>query len=411
MNSSGGSSRIVIIGAGHAGGRAAAALRTSGHLGPITLLGEEVYPPYERPPLSKDILDGAMEVSQAYLHPLDWYKEHDIELRLGNRVESIDRLNKELIIEDGGKQSYDSLLITTGARPRPLLVPGFIGPKIFYLRDINDSLALRQQLRSGVRIAIIGAGLIGLEIAAVARKKGAEVIVLELARQVLTRVCPDVVSEYIVSLHQSNGVVLKTGIEVSRFEQSLDGVKIHTSSGEIFEVDIVSIGIGSIPNAEIAALAGIAVNNGIVVDEFGRSSDPDIFAAGDVAQHFNPVLKRSIRLESWQNAQSQANAVARTMAGQETSYSEVPWFWTDQYQVNLQIAGAPLKWDCLVMRGSVLDNGFTVFQLDAGIPVAVVTVNNGRDMRPGMKMIEIGRTVDPLLLADKSIKLQEFCRN
>jgi 3-phenylpropionate/trans-cinnamate dioxygenase ferredoxin reductase subunit len=270
---------------------------------------------------------------------------------------------------------------------------------------------LRQQLRSGVRIAIIGAGLIGLEIAAVARKKGAEVIVLELARQVLTRVCPDVVSEYIVSLHQSNGVVLKTGIEVSRFEQSLDGVKIHTSSGEIFEVDIVSIGIGSIPNAEIAALAGIAVNNGIVVDEFGRSSDPDIFAAGDVAQHFNPVLKRSIRLESWQNAQSQANAVARTMAGQETSYSEVPWFWTDQYQVNLQIAGAPLKWDCLVMRGSVLDNGFTVFQLDAGIPVAVVTVNNGRDMRPAMKMIEIGRTVDPLLLADKSIKLQEFCRN
>jgi len=411
VNSSGGSSRIVIIGAGHAGGRAAAALRTSGHLGPITLLGEEVYPPYERPPLSKDILDGAMEVSQAYLHSLDWYREHDIELRMGSRVDSIDRLNKELIFEDGGKESYDSLLITTGARPRPSMVPGGTGPSIFYLRDINDCLALRQQLRPGIRLAVIGAGLIGLEIAAAARKKGADVIVLELAKQVLTRVCPELVSEYILSLHESNGVVVKTGIEVSRFEQCPEGVKIHTISGEIFEVGIVSIGIGSIPNAEIAALAGISVNNGIVVDEFGRSSDPDIFAAGDVAQHFNPVLKRSIRLESWQNAQSQSNAVARTMAGNETSYSEVPWFWTDQYQVNLQIAGAPLKWDCLVMRGSVLDNGFTVFQLDAGIPVAVVTVNNGRDMRPAMKMIEMGRTVDPLRLADKSIKLQEFCRN
>jgi 3-phenylpropionate/trans-cinnamate dioxygenase ferredoxin reductase subunit len=291
------------------------------------------------------------------------------------------------------------------------MIPGAIGPRIFYLRDINDSLALRQQLRPGIRLAVIGAGLIGLEIAAVARKKGVDVLVLELAKQVLTRVCPEVVSEYILSLHESNGVVVKTGIEVSRFEQSLEGVKIYTISGEIFEVDIVSIGIGSIPNAEIAALAGIAVNNGIVVDEFGRSSDPDIFAAGDVAQHFNPVLNRSLRLESWQNAQSQSNAVARTMAGKETTYSEVPWFWTDQYQVNLQIAGSPLKWDFLVMRGSILDKGFTVFQLDAGIPVAAVTVNNGRDMRPAMKMIEMGRTVDPLLLADTSVKLQEFCRN
>lgn len=400
---------IVIIGAGHAGGRAAEALRAAGHAGPITILGNEGHPPYERPPLSKDLLGGIIEVGKTYIRPPGWYEEADIVLRMNSPVTHIDRVAQQVRLADGSAIAYDSMLIATGARPRRLAIPGADGPRVFYLRDIRDSLALRQQLHPGARVAVIGAGFIGLEIAAVARKQGAQVTVLEQAPHVLARVAAPQIGEYLVALHRSKGVDIRTGIAVTRIEDTGSELRLHTADGAIFPADIVTVGIGSVPNAELAAAAGLAVRDGIVVDEFGRTSDPAIRAAGDVTQHFNPLLKRHLRLESWKNAQNQAIAVAGAMAGSATPYAEIPWFWTDQYDVNLQMAGAPLKWDQLVWRGNPAGPSFTLFQLDAGIPVAAVTINNGRDMRFAIELIALGRAVDPAVLADKSAKLQDLC--
>lgn len=403
--------RVVIIGAGHAGGRAAEALRSAGHAGPITILGDEGHPPYERPPLSKDLLGGVMEIDKTYLHPLNWYEEVDIALRMNSPVVRIDRVAKQVRLADDSAVPYDALLIATGARPRRLAIPGADGARVFYLRDIRDSLALRQHLLPGARVAIIGAGFIGLEIAAIARKLGAEVMVLEQAPHVLGRVAAPEIGEYLVGLHRANGVDLRTGIAVTSIEDTGSGLRIHTAGGISFAVDIAAIGIGSIPNAELAEAAGLAVRDGIVVDEFGRTSDPAIHAVGDVTQHYNPLLERHLRLESWQNAQNQAIAVAGSIAGSPTPYAEIPWFWTDQYDVNLQMAGAPLKWDQLVWRGEPGDHKFTLFQLNAGIPVAAVTANNGRDMHFAMRLIASGQAIEPTVLADKSVKLQDLCRH
>jgi NADPH-dependent 2,4-dienoyl-CoA reductase/sulfur reductase-like enzyme len=401
---------IVIIGAGQAGGRAAEALRSAGHAGPITILGNEGHPPYERPPLSKDLLGGAIEVDKTYIRPHAWYQSADIALRMNSSVVHIDRLAQRVQLEDASTIAYDSILIATGARPRRLAIPGADGPRVFYLRDIDDSLALRQQLRPGARVAVIGAGFIGLEIAAIARKQGAEVIVLELAPQVLARVAAPEIGEYLLTLHRNNGVEIRTGVAVTSIEDTGSELRIHTADGEMVPADLATIGIGSVPNSELAGAAGLVVRDGIVVDEFGRTSDPAISAAGDVTQHFNPLLKRHLRLESWQNAHNQAIAVAGAMAGAAKPYAEIPWFWTDQYHVNLQMAGAPLKWDQLVWRGMPTDPNFTLFQLDEGIPVAVATVNNGRDMRFAMQLIALGRAVAPAVLADKSVKLADLCR-
>lgn len=401
---------IVIVGAGHAGGRAAEALRSVGHAGPITIVGSEEHPPYERPPLSKELLSGAMEVDKTYIKPHAWYAESDIALRLNNPAAEIDRVAQRVRLDDGATVPYDSLLIATGARPRRLTIPGADSPRVFYLRDIRDSLALRQMFHPGLRIAVIGAGFIGLEIAASARKHEVDVVVLERAPQVLGRVAPQEIGDYLAALHRASGVDIRTGVVVTSIEDTGSELRIHTADGETISADIATVGIGSIPNAELADAAGIAVRDGILVDEYGRTSDPAISAAGDVTQHFNPLLKRHLRLESWQNAQNQATAVAAIMAGSATPYAEIPWFWTDQYHVNLQMAGAPLKWDQLVWRGMPSERNFTLFQLDAGVPVAAITANNARDMRFATKLIALGRPVDPVLLSYESVKLQDIYR-
>ncbi len=410
MNATDNNRHIVIVGAGHAGGCAAQALRAAGHAGLITMLGDEAHPPYERPPLSKDLLSGAIEIDQTYLRPHSWYQDANVLLRMNNPVVDIDRAAQRIRLQDGDTVPYDAMLIATGARPRPLTIPGAQGQRVFYLRNIADSLALRKQIQPGVRVAIIGAGFIGLEIAAIARKQGADVIVLERAPHVLARVAAPEVGAYLAALHQANGVEIVTDIAVSAIEDCGDELLVHAADGVVFAADIVAVGIGSLPNAELAGAAGLDVRDGIVVDEFGRTADPAISAAGDVTQHFNPLLQRHLRLESWQNAQNQANSVAAIMAGATAPYAEVPWFWTDQYDINLQMAGAPLAWDQLVWRGMPGDRSFTLFQLDAGIPVAAVTVNNGRDMRFAKQLIALQKTVDPAVLADKSVKLQDLVR-
>ena len=401
---------FVIVGAGHAGGRAAEALRAAGYKGRITLIGAERHPPYERPPLSKELLAGSVPIEKTYIRPHVWYGEQEIDLRLGNEAVAIDRGAQRVRLKDGTDVPYDALMVTTGARPRILRIPGGEGPRVFYLRDIDDSLRLRERLVPGVRLAVIGAGFIGLEVAATARKRGAAVVVLELAPHVLARVCPPEIADYVTELHRKNGVEIRTGVGVAAIEDKGSGLAIVTGDGERIEADFAAIGIGAQPNTEIAAVAGLAIEDGIKVDEFGRSSDPQIYAAGDVTRHFNPLVGRHIRLEAWQNAQNQAIAVAKVMAGGSVAFAEVPWFWTDQFDMNLQMAGAPDRWDRLVFRGEPAERSFTVFHLADGKPVAVTTVNAVRDMRFGRMLIQRAQAVDPALLADKSVKLQDLAR-
>ncbi|HEX4194887.1 MAG TPA: FAD-dependent oxidoreductase, partial [Stellaceae bacterium] len=341
---------VVIVGAGHAGGRAAEALRAAGHAGRITLVGTETHPPYERPPLSKELLAGTIEHAKTYLNPEAFYAEKDIALRLGTTVGAIDRKNQRLDLGNGETIPYDALLLTTGARARKLPLPGGDGKRVFYLRDIDDSLALRAKLTDGVRIAVIGAGFIGLEVAATARKRGAQVTVLELAPQPLARVAAPELGEYLATLHRAKGVDLRTGVKVTAIEDTGNELRILLDGAPPVIADYAAIGIGAQPNVELAHDAGIETRDGIIVDQFGRSSDPAVFAAGDVTRHLNPLLGRHVRLEAWQNAQNQGIAVAKIIAGGEQAFSEVPWFWTDQYETNLQMAGAPDKWDRVIFR-------------------------------------------------------------
>jgi 3-phenylpropionate/trans-cinnamate dioxygenase ferredoxin reductase component len=401
---------VVIVGAGHAGGRAAEALRAAGHTGRVTLVGTEKHPPYERPPLSKELLAGAIEHAKTYLNPEAFYAEKDIALRLGTTVGAIDRKGQRIELGDGDTIPYDALLLTTGARARKLPLPGGDGKRVFYLRDIDDSLALRGKLTEGVRIAVIGAGFIGLEVAAIARKRGAQVTVLELAPQPLARVAAPELGAYLATLHRAKGVDLRTGVKVTAIEDTGNELRIIIDGSEPVIADYAAIGIGAQPNVELAQAAGIETRDGIIVDQFGRSSDAAVFAAGDVTRHFNPLLGRHVRLEAWQNAQNQGIAVAKIIAGGEQAFSEVPWFWTDQYETNLQMAGAPDKWDRVIFRGEPTDPGFTLFQLLDGKVVAAVTVNNARDMRFGRMLIQNGKIVDPALLSDKTTKLQDLVR-
>jgi 3-phenylpropionate/trans-cinnamate dioxygenase ferredoxin reductase subunit len=403
------SPRIVIVGAGHAGGRAAEALRTTGFAGAVTLIGSERHLPYERPPLSKDLLAGKIAVERTYLKPPSFYPEAGVDLRLGTTVTALDRTRQRIELADGASLPYDLALLTTGARPRRLSLPGGDGKHLFYLRDIDDSLALRSALGPGRRLVVIGAGFIGLEGAAIARQRGAAVTVVELAATPLARVAPPELGAFFAALHRGKGVELRTGDSVTAIEDRGEDCALTLASGDVLVADAVLVGIGAVPNVELAASAGLAVADGIVVDAYGRTDDPRIFAAGDVTRHFNPLLGRSLRLEAWQNAQNQAIAVAKIMMGGETPYAELPWFWSDQYDVNLQTIGAPERWDEVVWRGRPEDGRFTVFYLEGSVPVGGATVNNARDMRFLRQLVTQKRAVDAARLADPATKLVELC--
>ena len=404
------SRHILILGAGHAGGVAAATLRQAGFAGKITLIGSDTHPPYERPPLSKEVLAGAAPVEKTYLRPLAFYADAGISLRLGETAVMIDRKAQRVTLASVETVPYDALLLTLGARARRLPVPGGDHKRVFYLRDIADSLALREHLQPGKRLAVIGAGFIGLEAAAVARKRGVAVTVLEVQREPIQRVAAPEIGRFLADLHRGNGVDLRTGVGAVAIEESAGELRLALSTGESLAADSALIGIGAQPNTELAHASGLAVEDGVLVDEFGRTNDSNIYAAGDVTRHWNPLLKRKIRLESWQNAQNQAIAVAKAMVGGNEPFAEIPWFWTDQYDVNLQMAGAPESWDSLVWRGKPAEKSFTIFYLKDGKLVACNTVNNGRDMRFARELIAKSRAIDPIRLADKTVKLQDLAR-
>ena len=403
--------KVVVVGGGQAGGWAAVTLRREGHQGPIILLGEEPHPPHERPPLSKQVLKGDAPVESVHLHPEDLYQELDIELRLGQRVAALDRAAGRLRLEDGNEVPYDVLVLATGARPRELPIPGGEAAPIRYLRSIDDSLAIKAAVRPESRVMVIGGGLIGLEVAASAAQLGAAVSVLEAAPRLMARVVAPAVSDFFAELHRGQGVEIALGVTAQRIEPGEDGAcRVICSDGKTRVADLIVIGIGVVPNSELAEAAGLAVDNGVTVDAQGRTSDPRIFAAGDVTNHHNPLLDRQLRLESWQNAQNQAIHVAKVICGAESSYAELPWFWTDQFDINLQGLGLPEDWDEVVLRGNREAKSFSLFYLKDGRIEGVNAVNAPKDIAISRRLMAQGKRVDPARLKDLSQNLRALLK-
>ncbi len=400
---------VVVVGAGQAGGRLAEALRQNGFAGPVTVVGEEEHPPYERPSLSKEFLREPGPERITWIRPLPWWEDNGVALRPGRRAVSVDRAACRVALDDGTTLPYGTLVLATGTCPRLLAVEGAAHPAVHSLRTIADAERLRGSIRPGGVVLVIGAGFIGLEVAAVAHTLGARVVVAETAFLPMGRAAPPAVGEFYAGFHRGKGVDLRLGTGVRRIDDAAGRAVAQLTDGTTVMADAVVAGIGVVPNDHLAAEAGLATGNGIVVDEFGRTADPSVYAAGDVTSHFNPLLGRHIRLESWQNAQNQAVAVARNIAGIQTSYAEVPWFWSDQFELNLQIAGIPEAGE-VVQRGTLGAGPATMFHLHDAKLVAVVGVNSPRDVRAGKTIIAAGVRVTAAELADPAFDLARLAR-
>ncbi len=404
---------IVIAGAGLAGAKAAETLRGEGFDGPVVLIGDENELPYERPPLSKDYLMGKAERDSIYVHPRDWYREHDVDLRLGAAVTGIDRERHEVTLADGSRVGYGKLLLATGSSPRRLQVPGAGLDGVHYLRTVGDSDRMRQAFQGAERVAVIGAGWIGLEAAAAARTAGAGVAIAEMAELPLLRVLGREVAEVFAGLHRANGVDLRMGVGIDEITGTGDRVSgVRLSDGSHIPADAVVVGVGITPNTQLAGAAGLEVGNGIQADASLRTSDPDIYAAGDVACAYHPLLKRGIRVEHWSNARNQPQTAARAMLGQEAVYDRLPYFYTDQYDLGMEYSGyvEPGGYDEVVFRGDKQRREFVAFWLSEGRVLAGMNVNVWDVNDAVQALIRRGGTVDTAKLANPDIPLDETGR-
>jgi len=411
------STAYVIVGASLAGAKAAETLREEGFDGPVVLIGEEAERPYERPPLSKDYLLGKAERETIYVHPLSWYAEHDVDLRLGTTVTGVDPAAREVTLAGGSRIGYAKLLLATGSVPRRLPVPGADADAdadgVLYLRRVEDSDRIRAAFHAASRVAVIGAGWIGLETAAAARAAGVEVTILETAELPLLRVLGREVAEVFAGLHREHGVDLRFGVQVAEITGSggrADGVRL--ADGTRIPADVVIVGVGITPNVQLAEKAGLEVGNGIVTDAGLRSSDPDIYAAGDVANAAHPLLGRHIRVEHWANALHQPQTAARSMLGQDAAYDLVPYFYTDQYDLGMEYAGyvEPGGYDQVVFRGDVQRREFVSFWLGGGRVLAGMNVNVWDVNETIQAIVRGGHVVDAARLADVAVPLEEFAR-
>jgi 3-phenylpropionate/trans-cinnamate dioxygenase ferredoxin reductase component len=401
-------SAYVIVGASLAGAKAAETLRAEGFDGPLILIGAERERPYERPPLSKDYLIGKAERDSIYVHPQQWYAEHDVDLRLGATVTGIDPAAHQLSLADGSQLGYSKLLLATGSSPRSLPVPGADSDGVLYLRSVGDSDAIKEAFKSAARVAVIGAGWIGLETAAAARAAGVEVTVLEAAELPLLRVLGREVAQVFAGLHREHGVDLRFGVQVSEITGAggkATGVRL--AGGDQVEADAVIVGVGISPSSQLAAAAGLDVDNGILVDAQLRSSSPDIYAAGDVANAFHPLLGKHIRVEHWANALHQPQAAARAMLGQDVVYDRVPYFFTDQYDLGMEYSGyvEPGGYDEVVFRGDPGRREFIAFWLGGGRVLAGMNVNVWDVNDAVQALVRGARPVDKNALADPEIPL------
>ena len=407
------SANFIIVGAGQAASQAATTLRSEGFTGAVTIYGDEPYLPYQRPPLSKKFLMGELARDRLALRPESYYAQNNVTLKLGVSVTAIDRKAKTVALSEGGQVPYDKLLLATGAHVRKVRLPGADLKNIFYLRNIADVDAIRPELQPGRNVVLVGGGYIGLEVAAVAAKHGCKVNVLEMGDRVMNRVVSEPVSAFYEEEHKKNGVTLTLNSMVESFEGSGGQVThVRISDGHRVPADLAIIGVGVDPEIALADAAGLTCQNGILVDEFGATADPDIFAAGDCTNHPNPFVGGLIRLESVQNAIDQAKHAALAMMGKKTPYGEVPWFWSDQYDLKLQIAGIRAGHDEMVMRGSVAARQFAVFYLRGGVSnghvVAVESVNAAQEYMIGRRLIAARTRVSAERLVDLSQPMKSF---
>ncbi|MEV7778396.1 FAD-dependent oxidoreductase [Kitasatospora sp. NPDC088351] len=401
----------VIVGASLGGAKAAQALREAGYGGGIVLIGDEHERPYERPPLSKGYLLGKTPREKIYVHPPQWYAEHDITLRLGTAVASIDPAAHTVTLTDNGEIGYDKLLLTTGSVPRRLPVPGADLDGVLYLRRVEDSDRIRAVLRPGARVAVIGAGWIGLETAATARAAGAEVTVLEAAELPLLRVLGREVAQVFADLHRDHGVELRFGAGVQELTGAGGAVTgVRLADGATVAADAVIVGIGITPDTALAEAAGLEIDNGVRTDERLRTSDPDIYAAGDVANAFHPLFGRHIRVEHWANALNQPQTAARAMLGQDEVYDRVPYFFSDQYDAGLEYVGyvEPGGYDRVVFRGDPATREFIAFWVAEGRVLAGMNVNVWDVTDPIRELVRSGRAVDLKALADPAVPLTDL---
>lgn len=401
--------RCVIVGASHAAAQVAPSLRQNGWEGSIAIIGDEYFLPYHRPPLSKDYLSGSKSIEDIMIRPPATYRKAGIKFALGITVDGIDRSEKCLLLDDGHPIPYDKLILTVGARVRKIEIPGAELGGVFYLRDINDVQQIKGHTGKAKNAVIIGGGYIGLETAASLRKLGMDVTVLEAMPRVLQRVTAAEVSNFYSRVHGEEGVSIVTGTQVAAIEGEKDASAVLCEDGTRYPADLVIVGVGVTPNTELAASAGLEIDNGIVVDEFARTSDEDILAAGDCTSHYNPIYQRRLRLESVQNANDQAVVAAKTVCGELQPYTALPWFWSDQYDLKLQIAGLNQGYTDVVIRGDIENSrSFAAFYLQSGKLLAVDAVNSPREFMLGKKLIAGGVEVDAARLADDSVDIKEL---
>lgn len=385
--------KVVIVGAGQAGALCALNLRRQGFEGEIVLIGDEKHCPYERPPLSKAALLGT-GVRPTFVGSKMKFESLTVQLRLKLRALRVSRAAKTIELSDGSQEHYDYLILATGSRPRPFSIPGSELPGIHTLRTLDDAKELKKSLESGGRVLIVGGGWIGLEVAASARSKGLEVTVVEAGSKLCSRVLPSELSDYLRAIHQSKGVEIELDTTVSLVDGE-DRVEVAAlSSGRRIPVSTVVVGIGAIPNAEIALQSGLIVENGIIVDEFCRTSDESIFAVGDVACQYNEFARRLLRLESWENAQLQAMKVAKTIVGAAQTAASIPWFWSDQYDLRIQMLGLPGEFDSTVMRGSIQASEFSQIYLKDGKIIYACSVNHPKELATMKKLMMKGITIE-----------------
>lgn len=398
---------ILIAGAGQAAAQAIISLRHGGYGGRIILAGEEPYLPYQRPPLSKKFLAGGIEAERLQLRPEHFYRDNGIELRLGSRVEAIDPAGHTARI-DGDKLRYDKLVLATGSQVRRIPVPGQDLPHVHYLRTIDDVRGIQQDFLPGRRMVVIGGGYIGLEVAAVAATAGLEVTVVEIAERLMVRTVAATISSFYLEAHRAAGVDIRLQTGITAIRRNGDGLLLDCTTGEQLAADVVVAGVGILPAVGLAQEAGLECRNGIVVDEFCRTSDPDIYAAGDCSFHPNALLERRLRLESVHNATEQGRTAALHILGQAAPYAQIPWFWSDQYDLKLQMTGIAEDYTTMVMRGDPSRRAFALFYFRDGQLIAVHAVNSPREFMLSKKLIAGKARLDPAAVADMDTPFREL---
>jgi 3-phenylpropionate/trans-cinnamate dioxygenase ferredoxin reductase component len=399
---------FAIVGASLAGGTAAVTLREEGFDGRVVLIGEEPQPPYERPPLSKEYLRGEQPFEEALVRPLDFFASNDIETHFGTRAIRVDPVAKTLELADADPVRYDKVLIATGSRNRRFPIPGLDLEGVYDLRTVEDCDRIRKEIAPGRRAAVVGMGFIGSEIASSLRQLDVEVVAVEGGKVPLYRALGEEVGRVMEHIHRDHGVEMIFEDHVSGFEGAGRVERIVTEGGRKIDCDFAVVGVGVEPVTDVVAGSGIEVDNGILVDEHCRTNVEGVFAAGDVTNHYHPIFKQRMRVEHWHNALNHGAAAARNMMGTASAYDEIHWFWSDQYDYNLQYAGFHRDWDDLIVRGSLEERDFIAFYVKGGLVTAAVGMNRGRDVRRAMQPIKARAAVDLKQLRDDDLDLREL---